>query len=296
MGSILYVLFFLALLSGVVQAGEIESKLIFKALLKLSGINDVDVDACFAEAEGTEQKFKDFSSDIASKQYSNAMIDLNGALSGLQTSIHDCGVEEIETKLSSIATALKLAKVSEALDEVMSIIIDATDVSEHVSALAVDIAAGDAEKVADDIDIIINDWSKIDCTTDSCKVVDGFLKILQIVSHDISGACVNDLETAFSTFETGVEAFEKKNYTAAMGDFATGFDDVPRFSKVLSAGLLISPRSSRPLLPRSARLSSMATPSSSKSLRFTTTSTRPFSPSRSMTLMPSEWRSESSSL
>ncbi|GMI41497.1 hypothetical protein TrCOL_g11329 [Triparma columacea] len=250
MNSFIYVFFFLALISGVAQAGEIEAKLIFKALLKLSGINDVDVDSCFSFAESTEQKFKDFSSDIASKQYSQAMIDLNGALSGLQTSIHDCGVEEIETKLSSIATALKLAKVSEALDEAMEIVIDATDVSEHISALAVDVAAGDAIKVADDIDAMMEDWSKIDCTTDSCNVVDGFLKILQIVSHDISGACVSDLETAFSTFETGVNAFENKNYTAALSEFATGFDDVAKVLETTECGLPTIAKIIAPIAPK----------------------------------------------
>ena len=48
MNSFIYVFFFLALISGVAQAGEIEAKLIFKALLKLSGINDVDVDSCLS--------------------------------------------------------------------------------------------------------------------------------------------------------------------------------------------------------------------------------------------------------
>jgi len=104
--------FFLAFVACFATASpvSVSPKLIFKALLKLSGINDVDVDTCFSEVEGTEQKFRDFASDVTSKSYSQAMIDLNSALSGIQTSIHDCGVEEIETKLSSIATALKLAR------------------------------------------------------------------------------------------------------------------------------------------------------------------------------------------
>ena len=132
----------------------------------------------------------------------------------------------------------------------MSIIIDTTDVSEHVIALAVDVAAGDADAVAADIDAIIKDWSKIDCTNDACQVVDGFLKILQIVSHDVSSACVTDLETAFSTFETGVDAFEQKNYTAAIGDFATGFDDVAKVLENTDCGLPNIAKIIAPIAPK----------------------------------------------
>ncbi|GMH63759.1 hypothetical protein TrLO_g576 [Triparma laevis f. longispina] len=256
--SILFILFSLALVclaqaqSPVAVTGEIENKLIFKALLKLAGITDVDVDTCFKDVTSTETSFRDFSSDVQSKLYKAAIIDLNKALLGFETSIHDCGVPEIETKIASIATALKFAKISDALDSALSIVIDATDVAVHITDLSVDIISGDADKIAQDITDLLNDWEKIagDCTAESCKFIDGFLKILQVVAVDITGPCLADLEKSFDVFNSGVAAFESKNYTLALSDFALGFDDLATTfgndeCKLATLGKLIEPLSEK---------------------------------------------------
>ncbi|GMI14973.1 hypothetical protein TrVE_jg10961 [Triparma verrucosa] len=230
----------------------VEPVAIFKVLLRLAGITDVDADSCFKDVDGVAASFRDFSSDMESKQYTLALTDLNKALLGFETSISECGVSEIETKIASIATALKFAKVSTALDEALSIVIDATDVAVHLSDLSVDILAGDADKIGQDVTDLLNDWEKIagDCTAEGCKFVDGFLKILQVVATDISGPCLADLEKSFDVFSSGVAAFKTKNYTLALSDFALGFDDLAQVlrndeCKLTTLGKLIEPLSEK---------------------------------------------------
>jgi len=210
------------------SAVSVEPKTVFTLLLKLIGDKDADIDAdsCFKDLPATETAFAAFSADMSSKQYTAAITDLQLALATLETSISDCQVKEIEAKISSIATALKFAKVAAGLDEALAIVLDATDITSHLTTLAVDVTSGDADKVAQDLADLINDWEKIegDCTADSCKAVDGFLKILQVVASDISGPCLADLESAVTTFEDGITLFESKNYTAALSDLAAGFD------------------------------------------------------------------------
>ncbi len=221
-------LIFLALSASAASVGSasVEPKLIFSALLKVMSIDDVDVDTCFDDTASTQSDFQNFARDIKTKQGKAAVSDLNKALSSFSTSINDCGVQEIQDKIDAVSTAIHFSEISY-VDDVINIIIDATDVSQHITKLALDIESADVNAIAEDINTIVEDWSKfVDCDSQTCQFIDNLFKILQVVAKDVSGSCLADLESSVSTFEAAVSLFNEKNITGAVAGLAEGFDEL----------------------------------------------------------------------
>ena len=75
-------------------ASSLTPKEVFSVLLKLMGIDDIDVSMCWDDSHATATAFHDFNVDITNKQYSQGLTDLSTALNSLETSIKDCGVSD----------------------------------------------------------------------------------------------------------------------------------------------------------------------------------------------------------
>jgi hypothetical protein len=206
---------------------EPDAKEVLTALYKVLKITDADPTTCIKDSDSVATNFKNFASFINHKNYSSALVSLNGALSALSTSINGCAVKEVQTKLDAIAAAIKWADVKYA-DEAVQIFIDATDCASHLSQLAVDITKGDSTAIGNDLGNLINDWSAIagSCTSDACKWVDGILKIMQVVAQDISGTCESNIALTLNEVKFAISLYNQKNYTGFVKQLATAVDTV----------------------------------------------------------------------
>jgi hypothetical protein len=221
--------FFTTFLSAVLvtnaAASIITPKLVFEELEKL-GVIDANVDACVDDTVNIDKYFHAFATDASSKDFSSALTDLNLGLSSLSTSINDCNLAGAQAKLDSLAAAIKFANVK-VVDDAITIFIDATDIAETMSQLAVDTAAGDVAGIAQDLSDLLADWNKFEasCDSEACKVIESIMKILQISTEDVSGACFTDIAASVSEIEVGFSNF-KTNTTASVETVAKGFDDL----------------------------------------------------------------------
>ena len=225
-----FLIYLLPILS-LAHASIITPKLIFEELEKLHVI-DANVDSCIDDSVNVDKYFHNLATDVTSKDFSSALTDLNLGLSALSTSINDCNLAGAQAKLDSLAAAIKFANIK-VVDEAIEIFIDATDVADDLSMLAVDVAAEDVAAIATDLSKLLGDWNKFEakCDTEACQVIESVMKILQISAADASGACFDDISAAVVGIETGFANF-KTNHTSSLETIAKGFDDL---SQVLIA-------------------------------------------------------------
>jgi len=214
---------------------------VVKALLKALGVTDVDASVCVHDVAGVDVKFVDFGKDVAAKQYSLALTDLSDGLSALSTSVNDCHLTEIQTKIDALAKSIKWANIStSAIDESVKILVGASDLWTDLKAVASAIENKDTTAIGTSLSTLLADWTSITggCTSSEkvCNFMDGLLKMVAVVAKEIT-PCENALEPAIATFETAAADFQAKNYTGAVEAVARGLDTVSLAVAADSCGL-----------------------------------------------------------
>jgi len=240
-----------------VNAADMKAVLVVRELFKLAGITDGDPGKCVKDSTGADKHLKDFSTDITNKDYDGALRDLNLALSSMSTSINDCKVDELKTKLDALAASIKFGKIT-VVDEAIEIIVDATDLSALLTQLAIDIEGGDAATIAADIQKIFDFWSSIEkeCNSDACKFIDGILRVFQITAEDISGECSVEIQKSYDDISSSLKEFESKDYKNSFTHLAAGLDelavalntDVCQITKLAAAIAKVSPKLSNVII------------------------------------------------
>ena len=153
----------------------------------------------------------------------------------------------------SLAAALHFANATKGIDGAIKVLVDATELGTDVTTLAEAVVNGTTTDVGNDIGKLLADWSSITggCKSDdsACAVIDGLLRLVQAVASDVA-PCEATLSPAIADLTAAVTAWEGKNYTAAVGDFATALDVIANaltqdscgLSKIADAISSISPK------------------------------------------------------
>merc|ERR1712195_282222 len=215
------------------------SRTVLKELFKLLKITDVDVDRCANSVGRADVHFEYFHQDLAFKNYSLAATDLARGLSALSTSVATCGVTEVQAKIDTFAAAIKWANVSTAgLDKGVKSVVDASDLWPEIAALATAVTSKDSTAVGSSIAQLLAKWSSVTggCKTPSCSVLDGLLRVVQVVATDIA-PCEAALEAPFATLQRAAAQFQAKNYSQSVADFSTGLDGLAEAISADSCGL-----------------------------------------------------------
>lgn len=201
---------------------------IVKELLKILQITDVDAETCVEDVGNAGVFLKDFGDDVKSKNYGTAGRDLASAISSLSTAVSDCKIQEIQTKLDALAAAIKWANISTSgIDNTVRFIVDASDLWNGVEALATAVQGKDPSQIATALQNLISEWTSIfgPCTSKACKFVDGFLRLVQVVSPNIK-PCEDALVPVYENLTLGVQLFQQKDFKGAVGSFAKGLDEL----------------------------------------------------------------------
>jgi len=215
------------------------SRTVLTELFKLLNITDVDVHSCANSVGRADVHFEYFGQDIVGKNYSMAATDLARGLSALSTSVATCGLTEVQAKIDTLAAAVRWANVSAAgLDKGIKFIVDASDLWPDIAALATAVTAKDPTAVGSSIAQLLRKWSSITggCSTSSCRVLDGLLRVVQVVATDIA-PCQAALETPFATLQHAAAQFQAKNYSESVADFSAGLDGFAKAISIDACGL-----------------------------------------------------------
>merc|ERR1712195_322180 len=215
------------------------SKTVLKELFKLLKITDVDVDSCVNSVGRADVHFEYFRQDLAYKNYSLAATDLARGLSALSTSVATCGVTEVQAKIDTFAAAIKWANVSTAgLDKGVKFVVDASDLWPEIAALATAVTSKDSTAVGSAIGQLLDKWSSVTggCHTSSCSLLDGLLRVVQVVATDIA-PCEAALEAPFATLQQAAAQFQAKNYFQSVADFSAGLDGLAEAISADACGL-----------------------------------------------------------
>lgn len=190
---------------------------------------DADAAKCVADIDATQINFKDFTQEVESKNITLAVQSLSTGLSALSSSIADCGVVQLTSKLNAVALSVKFAKIEDELSDAAKIIVGASDLASDIKALKTAVESGDESAVANALVTLMNDYTQITggCKADQkgCLFVDGVIQIIKEVSGDIS-PCESSLSAIVTEFETAVTAFDNKDYASAVATVGKGLDDV----------------------------------------------------------------------
>ena len=237
----LRVLILVYLLVGVYAAAKLDvNKVVASLLLKVFGIKDVDVSTCVSNVEGTSTSLKSFSAEVKVRDYKTAMLSLGKAISLVSSSVANCGVQEVNLKLDSLAIALKYPKITSGVDKAVRIVIGAGRVEKDVAALAAAVSAGNSDGVANSIGNLLKDWNSVagGCKAGSkvCPFVNGLLRLFQQSAIDIK-PCEIALVSVISQFEAGAGKFSAKNYQAAVTTWAAALDATALVLKQDQCGL-----------------------------------------------------------
>merc|ERR1712166_694432 len=199
-------------------------------LFKLLGITDVDAATCVNDVGGAEGYLKAFAQDVTGKNFSLAVDDLSRGLSSLSSSVADCGLTEVQAKIDMLAASIKWANISTTgLDKDVQIIVDASDLYNDISALAVAVTKEDPATIGAAIAKLLADWTSITggCGSNStaCNILDGLLRMVQVVAVNVA-PCEAALEPVIQNLTSGFTLFKQKQYTEAVAAIAGGLDDL----------------------------------------------------------------------
>merc|ERR1712166_368843 len=215
------------------------SRTVLKELFKLLKITDVDVDSCANSVGRADVHFEYFHQDLAFKNYSLAATDLARGLSALSTSVATCGVTEVQAKIDTFAAAIKWANVSTAgLDKGVKFVVDASDLWPEIAALATAVTSEDSTAVGSSLAQLLEKWSSVTggCKTPSCSVLDGLLRVVQVVATDIA-PCEAALEAPFATLQQAAAQFQATNYSESVAEFSAGLDGLSKAISTDACGL-----------------------------------------------------------
>lgn len=203
---------------------------VLTSLFKLLQITDVDVSKCVGDTQSSLLSLKNFKNEINSKNYSLAVDSLSSSLSSLSSSIGDCGVQEVTTKIDALAISIKFATIDTAgFDKAVKIVIGAIDLSNDIMQLFGAIESSNSQQIATAISTLMNDYTQVkgSCTSTQkgCLLIDGIIQIYKEVSNDIK-PCEDQLSTIVTQFETAVVDWDKQDYKAAVSTIASALDAV----------------------------------------------------------------------
>jgi len=201
-----------------------DAKEVVAALFKVLKITDVDPAQCVSDVSGAAVALRDFASDVHHKNVSMASRDLAQGLSGLSTSISGCGVQEVQNKLDALAAAVHFADIKY-VDDAVKVLVDASDLWNVIDEMANAISSGDPTQIGNAIGDLLSQWSAVmgECKSNGCKVMDGILRVLQVVAEDIT-PCESALQPAFASLSDGMASFQKKDFKSALNETAKGLD------------------------------------------------------------------------
>jgi len=209
-------------------------------VFKLLKITDVRPSACVADVSNADVMFRDFATDIQSKQYTTAMVDLSRGLSSLSNSVSGCGVQEIRHKLDALAASVRWANISmSSFDKSVQILVGASDLWEPLMGVASAVAKRDPDSVGDALIALLNDWTSVvgGCNGNKiCQLVDGVLRAIAVTSKEVV-PCENALQPAVENFEVGSHYFAAKLYKNATLKFAAGLDIMAKATSSDACGL-----------------------------------------------------------
>ena len=193
--------------------------------------------SCVNSVGRADVHFEYFGQDLVSKNYSLAATDLARGLSAL--SMETCGVTEVQAKIDTFAAAIRWANVSTAgLDKDIKFVIDASDLWTEIAALATAVTSKDSTAVGSAIALLLGKWSSVTggCHTSSCSVLDGLLRVVQVVATDIA-PCEAALETPITNLQQAAAQFQATNYSQSVADFSAGLDGLSKAISTDACGL-----------------------------------------------------------
>jgi hypothetical protein len=196
------------------------AKEIVQTLLEKAGITDVNLTTCISDVGLSELQFRDFAVDLAAKKYKSAVEVLARGLSALASSVSACGVEEIGTKLDTLATAVKFANISTTvLDFGVKVLVGASDLWTDLEAVEKAVVSKDTSSIGTSLSTLLSDWSSIEggCKSGEtvCNIVDGLLKVVAATAKEVT-PCEDAVKPAVEDFIDGAKLFQAKNYTSAV--------------------------------------------------------------------------------
>ncbi len=203
---------------------------ILDELFKLLGVTGVDTVTCVKDVSGAGHFLRDFADDLETKNYTQAVSALGRGISALSSSVNDCGVQQIQSRLDALAASIKWANISTAgFDKVVQILVSASDMEKDIEGLAAAIRTGDASQIGTAIQTLLNDWTSItggcDPSSKACNFIDGILKVVMTIAQDIQ-PCEAAIEPAIANLTYGATLFKNKDYKDAIASMALGLDEL----------------------------------------------------------------------
>eukprot|EP00941_MAST-03F_sp_MAST-3F-sp1_P005711 g5711.t1 len=208
---------------------------VVEQVAKTLGLNMTQVDVCIHDTSATYAYLRNVESNLHSPaNYTIALRSLSMAVASISTDLNDCGVPQAQTALDSLATALNSAKIKNiesSISKSVQIIVGTTDVFGKIGKdLVKAFQATDAAAVGKTIGALLTDWTSVEngCskTNEACKLVDGFLRSIQLIATDFTSSCFTKLESTLDSFEAIVPAMKAHNVTQAFTSTAKGLDSL----------------------------------------------------------------------
>jgi len=225
--SIIFLAVVLATACGSVVTSGPDVQSVLDAIFSALKVTGVDTQACVSDVGGSNLQLRNFGQALAAKKYVEALSDLGGAATALATAVNGCGVPQVQARLDAIAGALSWVKIStNGFDQLVSIVVGASDLTLDISALGVAVSNSNGQKVGVAIGKLLVDWTHITggCRADkACTFLDGIMRVLQVAAPDVS-ACRAGLAPAYAKFLAASMEFNGRNYQPAVAAFAAALD------------------------------------------------------------------------
>eukprot|EP00762_Andalucia_godoyi_P003186 ANDGO_01102.mRNA.1 hypothetical protein len=182
-------------------------------------------EACIGD---TSQAFQDFAT---AAQYFEQGKEQQGvwvlaeAMAEFSTSMSACKVEGVADWIMKLAQKIGHTDV-EWIHDAAVVLVNGVNIADDLSQIAKDFSQKNYGQMGTDLGALVLDISQsTPCANGACDLLTGMLKIAGVLVNDL-GACKDNLGKAWSTIQSGVAAFENKQYETAVSDLASGLDQI----------------------------------------------------------------------
>eukprot|EP00708_Paratrimastix_pyriformis_P002054 GAFH01000792.1.p2 GENE.GAFH01000792.1~~GAFH01000792.1.p2 ORF type:complete len:893 (-),score=505.86 GAFH01000792.1:264-2867(-) len=195
--------------------------IIVEGLLKAFGQVLPHMKQCTADIDSAWQQLGTFLYDMQKKNTKDAVVQLSQALYTISNAVDDCGLPDLGRLISDEAKKLGLADVVVISDQVVKVLVNGVDVYQNLYQLSQDITTKNYRDMGVRLATLVTEIAATGCTSQSCEVVTGILKMLEIIIPDLQ-QCEADMTGAMNTIQAAFAQFAQKQYAPAVKQLAQG--------------------------------------------------------------------------
>lgn len=200
---------------------------VLSGLLASLQLEAQDFDACADKLDSSWEALAAAVSTLERGDWSNGIDGLGNALARLSSAVSSCDIPKLGKILEDTATKLGLNGVAKDIGQVVSVLVDGSDITLSLSKAVSDFNSKSWGTFGQDLGNLATEISNTKCQSFVCKVLEGVLNGAAIPFEHLE-QCETNLKSAENSFIAGSNYFRQRNYKTGITYYAAGMNEISK--------------------------------------------------------------------